>query len=112
MQLPHEDHRSKAPPSKSHACTHAGAPSGWQLVAFTIPTLAVWLVNPILSLVDTAVVGLQCSTDLAALAPGTMLIDYTSYIFTFLSVACERRCLHGISHAEHSMLLLCQLAFC
>lgn len=58
-------------------------------MAFTIPTLAVWLVNPILSLVDTAVVGLQCSTDLAALAPGTMLIDYTSYIFTFLSVACE-----------------------
>lgn len=65
----------------------AGGPSGLALIAFTVPTLAVWLINPILSLVDTAVVGLQSATDLAALAPGTMLIDYTAYIFTFLAVA-------------------------
>lgn len=41
----------------------------------------------ILSLIDTSVVGTRSAVELAALAPGTMLCDYTSYIFTFLAIA-------------------------
>ena len=44
------------------------------------------------SLVDTAVVGMQSATDLAALGPGTLLIDYSCYVFTFLAVAGSPSC--------------------
>ena len=41
----------------------------------------------ILSLIDTSVVGTRSAVELAALGPGTMLCDYSSYIFTFLAIA-------------------------
>ena len=31
--------------------------------------------------------GMQSATSLAALGPGTVLIDYSTYVFTFLAVA-------------------------
>ena len=34
-------------------------------------------------------VGMQSATDLAALGPGTLLIDYSTYVFSFLAVAGE-----------------------
>ena len=39
------------------------------------------------SLVDTSVVGTRSARELAALGPGTMLCDYSAYIFTFLAIA-------------------------
>ena len=57
------------------------------LLRFTLPTLAIWLIGPSLSLVDTAVVGAQSSTQLAALGPGCILCDLNGYFFTFLAVA-------------------------
>ena len=32
------------------------------------------------SLVDTAVVGMRSATDLAALGPGTLCVDYATYV--------------------------------
>lgn len=40
-----------------------------------------------MSLIDTAVVGQGSSIELAALGPGTVFCDNTSYIFMFLSIA-------------------------
>ena len=57
------------------------------LFKFTLPTLAIWLINPSLSLVDTAVVGMQSSDQLAALGPGCILCDMNGYFFTFIAVA-------------------------
>ena len=45
------------------------------------------IINPVLSLVDTAVVGMRSATDLAALGPGTLCVDYATYVFSFLAVA-------------------------
>lgn len=59
------------------------------LVKFFLPTLAIWLIGPSLSLIDTAVVGAQSSTQLAALGPGCVLCDCNGYFFTFLAVASE-----------------------
>lgn len=41
----------------------------------------------VLSLIDTSVVGTRSAVELAALGPGTMLCDYSAYIFTFLAIA-------------------------
>ena len=57
------------------------------LLRFAAPTAAIWVVGPTLGLIDAAVVGTRSSLELAALGPGTVLCDYTSYIFTFLAVA-------------------------
>lgn len=57
------------------------------LLKFFMPTLAIWLIGPTLSLIDTAVVGSKSSTQLAALGPGCILCDCNGYFFTFLAVA-------------------------
>lgn len=58
-----------------------------ELLLFTLPTMAIWLASPVLSLVDATVVGSRSVTELAALTPGTVIVDYVSYIFTFLGIA-------------------------
>ena len=59
------------------------------LARFALPTLAAWLVSPLMSLVDTAVVGRDSVTalSLAALGPATMVGDSMAYLFSFLGVA-------------------------
>jgi len=58
------------------------------LVRFIVSGFAVWLASPVLSVVDTVVVGLgSATTELAALGPATALADSSSYAFTWLSVA-------------------------
>ena len=79
------------PPSDSDA----DAPSGGdtsdifaQLVKFTLPTMAIWMCGPILSMVDTAVVGTASTLELAAMSPGSVFVDYPCYIVcTSLAVA-------------------------
>ncbi|KAG0619294.1 hypothetical protein M758_4G129500 [Ceratodon purpureus] len=58
-----------------------------EIVVFAGPALGIWLSGPIMSLIDTAVVGNSSSLELAALGPGTVLCDQFCYIFMFLSVA-------------------------
>lgn len=51
------------------------------LVRFTLPTMAIWLAEPLLSLVDTSVVGLTTSTgELAAMAPASVYAGYPAYL--------------------------------
>jgi putative MATE family efflux protein len=57
------------------------------LKTMTLPLLAVWLSNPLLSLIDTAAVGKVSSVlDLASLGPATAVCDLGTYVFSFLSV--------------------------
>lgn len=59
---------------------------------FALPCLALWVSGPLLSLVDTAFVGLsgdaaQSAQLLAALGPATTFFDGATYLFAFLNVA-------------------------
>ena len=59
---------------------------------FALPCLGLWVSGPLLSLVDTAFVGLSGSpaksaSQLAALGPATTFIDGATYLFAFLNVA-------------------------
>ncbi|KAD3642078.1 hypothetical protein R6Q59_004696 [Mikania micrantha] len=58
-----------------------------EILKFSGPAAALWLCGPLMSLIDTAVIGQSSSIELAALGPGTVLCDYMSYGFMFLSVA-------------------------
>ncbi|XP_057456476.1 protein DETOXIFICATION 46, chloroplastic-like [Lotus japonicus] len=58
-----------------------------EIVKFTGPVAGIWLCGPLMSLIDTAVVGQGSSVELAALGPATVFCDYLSYTFMFLSVA-------------------------
>jgi Na+-driven multidrug efflux pump len=52
------------------------------------PTLAMRLATPMLSLVDSAVVGrFGTAAQLASLTPGTILCDSSAYVLTFLGIA-------------------------
>ena len=58
-----------------------------QLLRFIVAGLAIWTASPILSIIDTSVVGLGSTLELAALGPATALADSSAYGFVFLSVA-------------------------
>ncbi|XP_061340565.1 protein DETOXIFICATION 46, chloroplastic-like [Gastrolobium bilobum] len=58
-----------------------------EIVMFTGPATGIWICGPLMSLIDTAVIGQGSSTELAALGPATVLCDYMGYVFMFLSVA-------------------------
>ncbi|KAF5448891.1 hypothetical protein F2P56_029386 [Juglans regia] len=58
-----------------------------EIVKFTGPATALWICGPLMSLIDTAVIGQGSSIELAALGPGTVVCDYMSYVFMFLSIA-------------------------
>jgi hypothetical protein len=63
-------------------------PTRRQLCLFGLPTLGTWLLGPIMSLIDSSVVGLSGTVpELAALGPGISLCDSSSYILTFITVA-------------------------
>ena len=55
--------------------------------SFTIPALGIYVSGPLLSLVDTAIVGLQSRTELAALGPATVLCDVSLFFFNALATA-------------------------
>ncbi|XVF67793.1 hypothetical protein PTKIN_Ptkin10aG0150500 [Pterospermum kingtungense] len=58
-----------------------------EIVVFTGPATGLWICGPLMSLIDTAVIGQGSSIELAALGPATVVCDYTGYVFMFLSVA-------------------------
>ena len=63
-----------------------------ELVKFALPCLGLWISGPLLSLIDTASVGLTAkpgmgATELGALGPATTFIDGSTYLFAFLNVA-------------------------
>ena len=59
-----------------------------EILKFVLTTVCIWLSEPILSLVDTAVVGKKSSTlELAALGPATMVFDSAVYLVYFLAIS-------------------------
>ena len=69
----------------------AAAPTYRQLLVFMSTTVLIWLSEPLLSLVDTTVVGLTqggaAVTQLASLGPATTLLDSLLYLTYFLAIA-------------------------
>jgi len=64
------------------------APSVGELIKFGLPTLGIWLLQPILSLIDSSVVGIGGSVAaLAALGPSIIWCDGTLYLLQFLGMA-------------------------
>ncbi|OEU09270.1 hypothetical protein FRACYDRAFT_228830 [Fragilariopsis cylindrus CCMP1102] len=56
-----------------------------RVVRFAIPAIGVYLCSPMLSMIDTATVGLFCGTlQQAALNPAVMIIDYSARTMSFL----------------------------
>ena len=53
------------------------------LAIFLLPTLGIWIVGPLLSVVDTIAIGqaTQGAIQLAALGPATVICDYLGFIF-------------------------------
>jgi len=75
----------------------SSSPVGWDIVKMTLPLLAVWLSSPVLSVVDTAVVGRTAGmAELAALGPATALCDMGTYFFNFLSLVTTSRVAHAL----------------
>ncbi|KAF5202739.1 Detoxification 46 protein [Thalictrum thalictroides] len=58
-----------------------------EIILFTGPAVGLWICGPLTSLIDTAVVGQGSSLELAALGPATVVSDYASKVFMFLSIA-------------------------
>ncbi|KAL3621288.1 Protein DETOXIFICATION 46, chloroplastic [Castilleja foliolosa] len=58
-----------------------------EISKFSGPAVGLWICGPLMSLIDTAVIGQGSSIELAALGPGTVFCDNTSYVFMFLSIA-------------------------
>ena len=68
----------------------SAAPSMKRLAAFSVPLLAIGLSSPMLSLVDTAVVGRHAGPiPLAALAPATAYVDIAAYAATEIPIESE-----------------------
>jgi Na+-driven multidrug efflux pump len=62
----------------------------FELVKFGLPTLGIWLLQPLLSLIDSSVVGTSKTAtiaEFAALGPGIAWIDSSSYLFQFIGIA-------------------------
>ena len=62
------------------------------LLRFTLPSMGIWMAGPVLSLMDTSVIGLSGSgdaalLDLAALTPATALSNNTGHLLGFLAVS-------------------------
>jgi len=73
------------------------------VLRFIAPTLALWMAPPVMSLIDTSVVGRYCGpTDLAALSPGCTLIDSSSYLFFFIATAATNLVASAIANGDDS----------
>lgn len=80
-------------------------PTVADLVKFGLPTLGIWLLQPILSLIDTSVIGMSASSvssvlELAALGPGIAWIDSSAYLCQFMGMATTNLYATAISEGD------------
>ena len=75
-----EEEGSKNAPASETSATDSHASEFKELVKFTLPTMAIWMCGPVLSMVDTAVVGTSSTLELAAMTPGGAFVDYPAYL--------------------------------
>lgn len=93
-------------PAKGGAAkTPPPQPTLQDLINFALPCLGLWISGPLLSLVDTASIGLtakpgQGAIELGALGPATTFIDGATYLFAFLNVATTN--LYASAMARHA----------
>ncbi|KAF9610045.1 hypothetical protein IFM89_019773 [Coptis chinensis] len=74
--------------------------------------VGLWICGPLMSLIDTVVIGQGSSLELAALGPGTVVCDYTSYVFMFLSIATSNMVATSIAREEkHKISILLFVGF-
>ena len=87
--------------------TKSMVPSAKELLQFGLPTLGIWLLQPILSLIDTSVIGMSAASgtsimELAALGPGIAWIDSTAYMCQFVGMATTNLYATAISEGDRS----------
>ena len=80
-------------------------PTAVDLLKFGLPTLGIWLLQPILSLIDTSVIGMSASSatsvlQLAALGPGIAWIDSSAYLCQFMGMATTNLFARAISEGD------------
>lgn len=80
-------------------------PTVLDLLKFGLPTLGIWLLQPILSLIDTSVIGMSASSassvlELAALGPGIAWIDSSAYLCQFMGMATTNLYATAISEGD------------
>lgn len=80
-------------------------PSVNVLFKFGLPTLGIWLLQPILSLVDTSVIGMNTASrsnvlQLAGLASGIAWVDSTAYMCQFVGMATTNLYATAISEGD------------
>jgi Na+-driven multidrug efflux pump len=82
-----------------------GIPSYRTMLLFISTTILIWLSEPLLSLVDTTVVGQYANViQLAALGPATMLMDSAIYLTYFLAIATTNTVATGLANREYRQL--------
>lgn len=90
----HNIHKSTAGEGLTHAPDTSSQilpPSYREIFKFGLPTLGIWLLQPILGLIDSSFIGMSNNpssvAQLAGIGPGIAWIDSTSYLFCFLGIA-------------------------
>ncbi|KAJ6839007.1 protein DETOXIFICATION 46, chloroplastic isoform X1 [Iris pallida] len=106
--------------SDSLAASSSGSDSIWkqmkEIALFAGPATGLWVCGPLMSLIDTMVIGQSSSIELAALGPGTVFCDYLMYIFMFLSIATSNMVATSLAKkdkrlAQHQISMLLFVAF-
>ncbi|KAJ7978516.1 Protein DETOXIFICATION [Quillaja saponaria] len=71
-----------------------------KILMFSGPATGIWVSGPLMSLIDTAIIGQGSSIELAALGPGTVLCDNMSHLFMFLSIATSNMVATSLARQE------------
>jgi Na+-driven multidrug efflux pump len=92
-------------------------PSYRRLIVFTATTILIWLSEPLLSLVDTSIVGLTAASNnnmnahnhptvvqIAALGPATTLYDSAIYMTYFLAIATTNQLAPNLARQDYHAL--------
>ncbi|KAL0907837.1 hypothetical protein M5K25_022280 [Dendrobium thyrsiflorum] len=74
------------------------------IVMFAGPATGLWISGPLMSLIDTMVIGQGSSLELAALGPGTVFLDNLSYIFMFLSISTSNMVATSLAKKELKLI--------
>ncbi|XP_072979023.1 protein DETOXIFICATION 46, chloroplastic [Typha angustifolia] len=87
-----------------------------EIALFAGPATGLWICGPLMSLIDTMVIGQGSSVELAALGPGTVFCDYLCYVFMFLSIATSNMVATSLAKkdkelAQHQISMLLFVAF-
>ncbi|KAH0452429.1 hypothetical protein IEQ34_019728 [Dendrobium chrysotoxum] len=73
------------------------------IVMFAGPATGLWISGPLMSLIDTMVIGQGSSLELAALGPGTVFLDNLSYIFMFLSISTSNMVATSLAKKDNAL---------